>query len=112
MAIIRIVTTRAPGLIPSLVKEIDHATNPVVLIPESFTLACETEIVNRSRDKGFFDLKIFSPSSSPSVRRYAVSSASSLSHRSWLIQQLPRSRAFAATIMFSMAQAQSAILFP
>lgn len=63
MAIIRIVTTRAPGLIPSLVKEIDHATNPVVLIPESFTLACETEIVNRSRDKGFFDLKIFSPSS-------------------------------------------------
>ena len=63
MAIIRIVTTRAPGLIPSLVKEIDHAANPVVLIPESFTLACETEIVNRSRDKGFFDLKIFSPSS-------------------------------------------------
>ena len=51
MAIIRIVTTRALGLIPSLVKEIDHATNPVVLIPE-FTLACETEIVNRSRDKG------------------------------------------------------------
>ncbi len=63
MAKIRIVTTRAPGLIPSLIKEIDHAANPVVLIPESFTLACETEIVNRSRDKGFFDLKIFSPSS-------------------------------------------------
>ena len=51
MAKIRIVTTRAPGLIPSLIKEIDHAANPVVLIPESFTLACETEIVNRSRDK-------------------------------------------------------------
>lgn len=63
MANIRIVTTRAPGLIPSLIKEIDRASNPVVLIPESFTLACETEIVNRSRDKGFFDLKIFSPSS-------------------------------------------------
>ena len=63
MAKIRIVTTRAPGLIPSLIKEIDHASNPVVLIPESFTLACETEIVNRSRDKGFFDLKVFSPSS-------------------------------------------------
>ena len=63
MAIIRIVTTRAPGLIPSLVKEIDRAANPVVLIPESFTLACETEIVSRSREKGFFDLKIFSPSS-------------------------------------------------
>lgn len=28
-----IVTTRAPGLIPSLVKEIDRAANPVVLIP-------------------------------------------------------------------------------
>ena len=63
MAHIRVVTTRAPGLIPSLIKEIDHASNPVVLIPESFTLACETEIVNRSRDGGIFDLKIFSPSS-------------------------------------------------
>lgn len=63
MAKIRIVTTRAPGLIPSLIKEIDHASNPVVLIPESFTLACETEIVNRSRDKGIFGLKVFSPSS-------------------------------------------------
>ena len=63
MARIRIVTTRAPGLIPSLIKEIDHASNPVVLIPESFTLACETEIVNRSRDMGIFGLKVFSPSS-------------------------------------------------
>ena len=63
MARIRIVTTRAPGLIPSLIKEMDHASNPVVLIPESFTLACETEIVNRSRDKGIFGLKVFSPSS-------------------------------------------------
>ncbi len=63
MANIRIVTTRAPGLIPSLIKEIDHASNPIVLIPESFTLACETEIVNRSRDGGIFDLRIFSPSS-------------------------------------------------
>ena len=63
MARIRIVTTRAPGLIPSLMKEIKRASNPVVLIPESFTLACETEIVNQSRDGGIFDLKIFSPSS-------------------------------------------------
>ena len=63
MSQIRIVTTRAPGLIPSLVHEIDRASHPVVLIPESFTLACETEIVNRTRDAGIFDLKIFSPSS-------------------------------------------------
>ncbi len=63
MALVRIVTTRAPGLIPSLIKEIERASNPVVLIPESFTLACETEIVNRRRDNGIFDLKIFSPSS-------------------------------------------------
>ena len=60
---IRIVTTRASGLVPSLLKEMDHALNPVVLIPESFTLACETEIVNHSTDKGFFDLKVYSPSS-------------------------------------------------
>ncbi len=63
MAHIRVVTTRAPGLIPSLIREINHASHPVVLIPESFTLACETEIVNRSPDGGIFDLKIFSPSS-------------------------------------------------
>ena len=63
MAHIRVVMTRAPGLIPSLIRETDHASNPVILIPESFTLACETEIVNRSRDSGIFDLKIFSPSS-------------------------------------------------
>ena len=62
MASIRILTTRAPGLIPSLIKEIDHAARPVVLIPESFTLACETEIVKQRSCGGIFDLKIFSPS--------------------------------------------------
>ena len=60
---IRIVTTRAPGLIPSLIQEIEKPGHPVILIPESFTLACETEIVNSRREGGIFDLKIFSPSS-------------------------------------------------
>ena len=63
MALIRIIQTRAPGLLPSLTREIDRASNPVVLVPESFTLACEAEVVNRSRDKGIFGLNIFSPSS-------------------------------------------------
>ena len=63
MSRIRIVTTRAPGLIPSLADEIVRAPHPVVLIPESFTLACETEMINRSENTGIFDLKIFSPSS-------------------------------------------------
>jgi ATP-dependent helicase/DNAse subunit B len=63
MARIRICPTRAPGLIPGLLEEISRATRPVVFIPESFTLACETEIVEHSRDAGIFDLKIFSPSS-------------------------------------------------
>ena len=63
MARIRIVTARAPGLIPSLIREIERASDPVVLVPESFTLACETEIVNRSRYGGIFGLKILSPSS-------------------------------------------------
>ena len=35
----------------------------MVLIPESFTLACETEIVKLSGAQGIFGLKIFSPSS-------------------------------------------------
>ena len=63
MSYLRIVTTRAPGLIPSLIREIDRAEHPVILIPESFTLACETEIVRSRREGGIFDLKIFSPSS-------------------------------------------------
>ncbi len=63
MAAIRIVTTRAPGLIQSLWQEIDQAPRPVVLVPESFTLACETEIISKSSRGGIFNLKIFSPSS-------------------------------------------------
>ena len=63
MTDVRIVTTRAPGLIPSLLREIGRASRPVVLIPESFTLACETEIVRRSSHGGIFDLPVFSPSS-------------------------------------------------
>ena len=63
MAGIRIVTARAPGLIPSLVAEVNKPPRPVVLIPESFTLACETEIVNSRPEGGIFDLPIFSPSS-------------------------------------------------
>ena len=63
MARVRIVMARAPGLIPGLIREIDRAPRPVILIPESFTLACETEIVNRREEGGIFDLKIFSPSS-------------------------------------------------
>ena len=50
MAKVRIITARAPGLIPVLAREVDRARKPVVLVPESFTLACETEIVSRSRD--------------------------------------------------------------
>ena len=63
MAKVRIITARAPGLIPVLAREVDRARKPVVLVPESFTLACETEIVSRSRDGGFFGLPVFSPSS-------------------------------------------------
>ena len=63
MSRIRICPTRAPGLLPSLVHEIRRASHPVVLIPESFTLACEMEIVRASGEQGIFDLNIFSPSS-------------------------------------------------
>ncbi|MBQ3667819.1 MAG: PD-(D/E)XK nuclease family protein [Clostridia bacterium] len=63
MTQIRIVLSRAPGLIPGLLKEFDRADKPVVLVPESFTLACETQIVDRSRDRGIFDINVYSPSS-------------------------------------------------
>ena len=63
MAEIRIVTTRAPGLISSLIREISSAPGAVVLVPESFTLACETEIIKQTGKEGIFDLPIFSPSS-------------------------------------------------
>ena len=63
MANIRVVTTRAPGLLPALMRETARTGRPVILVPESFTLACETEIIRQSGAEGIFDLKIFSPSS-------------------------------------------------
>ena len=63
MTDVQIVMTRAAGLIPSLIHEISLSPAPVVLIPESFTLACEAEIISHTAEEGIFDLKIFSPSS-------------------------------------------------
>ena len=60
---LRIVTTRAPGLIPSLLKELSGHAQPVILVPDSFTLACEQEIVRALPEHGFFGLSIFSPAS-------------------------------------------------
>ena len=79
MSRIRIVTAQAPGLIPSLVHEIGRAPHPVVFIPESFTLACETEIVNRSAVAGIFGLKIFSSSVPACLKACRNASASSAS---------------------------------
>ena len=52
-----------PALFPAWPMKSSEPRIRWFLIPESFTLACETEIINRSENAGIFDLKIFSPSS-------------------------------------------------
>ena len=60
---LRIVMTRAPGLMASLMKEIEQAANPMILVPASATLAVEAEIVKRRPEKGFFGMYVLSPNS-------------------------------------------------
>ncbi|MCR4883957.1 MAG: PD-(D/E)XK nuclease family protein [Clostridiales bacterium] len=60
---VRIVTTRAPGLLPSLLKETEQARLPVLLVPGLYTLACEQELIRSRPEKGFIGMNIYSPSS-------------------------------------------------
>ena len=60
---IRIITMRAPGLIPSLLHETQQAGHPVLLVPSAYTLDCEKELIRSRQEKGFIGIEVFSPSS-------------------------------------------------
>jgi len=63
VANIDIVTFRAPAMIPCLMNDINAPGNPVILVPQSFTLAVEKAILVRSSTRGMLGLQIYSPSS-------------------------------------------------
>ena len=63
MPVINLVTFRAPAMIPSLVHESGTGGDPVILVPQSFTLAAEKAILTRRPSRGILGVKIFSPSS-------------------------------------------------
>ena len=60
---VRIVTMRAPGLMPSLLHETQQARHPVVLVPGTYTLDCEKELIRSRPEKGVIGIDVYSPSS-------------------------------------------------
>ena len=60
---VEIVTFRGPGMIPSLLEELKKPEPPVVLVPQSFTLAAEQAIVRSQPSGGLLGLSILSPRS-------------------------------------------------
>ncbi len=63
MASVEIVVFRAPAMIPSLLNDLQTGGAPVILVPQSFTLAAEKAVLLRTTGKGILGLKIFSPRS-------------------------------------------------
>ena len=60
---IKISVSRAPALIPGMVDAIKKAKNPLILVPESFTLTTEQALVRATPGKGFIGTQVFSTTS-------------------------------------------------
>ena len=60
---IRVFVSRAPALIPCLCSLVRGSDNPLVLVPESFTLAAEQALVDDSERKGLIGTQVLSPTS-------------------------------------------------
>lgn len=60
---VKIRVSRAPALIPCLVDAIKNANNPLILVPESFTLTTEQALVQSTARKGFIGTQVFSQTS-------------------------------------------------
>ena len=60
---IRIFVSRAPALIPGMVDAVSRSENPLILVPESFTLAAEQALVQSSPKKGLLGTSVYSPTS-------------------------------------------------
>ena len=60
---IKIITSRAPGLIPGMVETIQKAENPLILVPESFTLTTEQALVQAAQRRGMIGTQVYSMTS-------------------------------------------------
>ena len=60
---IQLQISRAPALIPGMVEAVQKASNPLILVPESFTLSAEQALVKSFRGKGIIGTQVLSPSS-------------------------------------------------
>ena len=60
---VKISVSRAPALIPGLVDAIRKSDNPLILVPESFTLSTEHALVQASPGRGFIGTQVFSTTS-------------------------------------------------
>lgn len=60
---IKIITSRAPELIPGMVEAIRQAQNPLILVPESFTLTTEQALVQAAESRGIIGTQVYSTTS-------------------------------------------------
>ena len=60
---IKVFVSRAPALIPGMVETVKKAETPLILVPESFTLAAEQALVLNTPHKGLIGTSVYSPTS-------------------------------------------------
>ena len=60
---IKVYVSRAPALIPGMVDAIRKVNNPLILVPESFTLTTEQALVRATPERGFIGTQVFSTTS-------------------------------------------------
>ena len=60
---VRLIVLRAPALIPCMTELVRVSENPLVLVPESFTLAAEQALVSDSDNRGLIGTQVLSPTS-------------------------------------------------
>ena len=60
---IKVFISRAPALIPGMIDAVRRAENPLILVPESFTLSAEQALVQSASRKGLIGTQVLSPTS-------------------------------------------------
>lgn len=57
---VKIIASRAPDLIPSMMSAVTNARKPLIIVPESFTLTTEQALVQTFPEHGFIGTQVFS----------------------------------------------------
>ncbi|MBR4224302.1 MAG: PD-(D/E)XK nuclease family protein, partial [Oscillospiraceae bacterium] len=60
---INVIVSRAPDLIPGMVEMVQKVKDPLILVPESFTLTTEQALIQAAPCKGFIGTQVFSTTS-------------------------------------------------